>query len=142
MTIYISPYRRMAAMREAMNRMFEDGIGESGTHEREMMLAVDVVADDEAYEIVALVPGLEADDVNIEVLNNTVTLRGEFKSTAEGDDKFLVDELPAGRFSRVVTLPTALDPSKAEASVKNGVLHLRIPKAEAHRPKSIKVVAA
>jgi len=142
MTIYISPYRRMAAMREAMNRMFEDGIGESGTHEREMMLAVDVVADDEAYEIVALVPGLEADDVNIEVLNNTVTLRGEFKSTAEEDDKFLVDELPAGRFSRVVTLPTALDPSKAEASVKNGVLHLRIPKAEAHRPKSIKVVAA
>jgi len=142
MTIYISPYRRMAAMREAMNRMFEDGIGESATHEREMMLAVDVVADDEAYEIVALVPGLEADDVNIEVLNNTVTLRGEFKSTAEEDDKFLVDELPAGRFSRVVTLPTALDPSKAEASVKNGVLHLRIPKAEAHRPKSIKVVAA
>ena len=142
MTIYISPYRRMAAMREAMNRMFEDSIGESATHEREMMLAVDVVADDEAYEIVALVPGLEADDVNIEVLNNTVTLRGEFKSTAEEDDKFLVDELPAGRFSRVVTLPTALDPSKAEASVKNGVLHLRIPKAEAHRPKSIKVVAA
>jgi len=132
----------MAAMREAMNHMFEDSIGDSASHEREMMLAVDVVADDEAYEIVALVPGLEADDVAIEVLNNTVTLRGEFKSTAKEDDKFLVDELPAGRFSRVVTLPTALDPSKAEASVKNGVLHLRIPKAEAHRPKSIKVVAA
>jgi HSP20 family protein len=142
MTIYISPYRRMAAMREAMNRMFEDSIGESASHEREMMLAVDVIANDEAYEIVALVPGLEADDVNIEVLNNTVTLRGEFKSTAKEDDKFLVDELPAGRFSRVVTLPTALDPSKAEANVKNGVLFLRIPKAEAHRPKSIKVVAA
>ena len=76
------------------------------------------------------------------MLNNTVTLRGEFKSTAKEDDKFLVDELPAGRFSRVVTLPTALDPAKAEASVKNGVLHLRLPKAEAHRPKSIKVVAA
>src|SRR5574341_2217551 len=108
MTIYISPYRRMAAMREAMNRMFEDGIGETASHEREMMLAVDVVADDEAYEIVALVPGLEADDVAIEVLNNTVTLRGEFKSTAKEDDKFLVDELPAGRFSRVVTLPTLI----------------------------------
>jgi HSP20 family protein len=129
-------------MREAMNRMFEDSIGENAAHEREMMLAVDVMAYDEAYEIVALVPGLEADDVNIEVLNNTVTLRGEFKSTAKEEDKFLVDELPAGRFSRVVTLPTALDPAKAEASVKNGVLHLRIPKAEAHRPKSIKVVAA
>ena len=142
MTIYISPYRRMAAMRNAMNRMFEDSLVETAPHEREMTLAVDVIADDEAYEIVALVPGLEADDVAIEVLNNTVTLRGEFKSTAKEDDKFLVDELPAGRFSRVVTLPTALDPAKAEASVKNGVLHLRLPKAEAHRPKSIKVVAA
>lgn len=142
MTIYISPYRRMAAMRNAMNRMFEDSIVESASHEREMMLAVDVLTEDEAYDIVALVPGLEAEDVNIEVLNNTVTLRGEFKNTAKEESKFLVDELPAGRFSRVITLPTALDPSKAEASVKNGVLNLRVPKAEAHRPKSIKVVAA
>jgi len=142
MTIYISPYRRMAAMRETMNRMFEDSIVESASHEREMMLAVDVMADDEAYEIVALVPGLEAEDVSIEVLNNTVTLRGEFKSTAKEENKYLADELPAGRFSRVITLPTALDPAKAEASVKNGVLHLHVPKAEAHRPKTIKVIAA
>ncbi len=142
MTIYISPYHRMAAMRNAMTRMFEDSIVETISHEREMMLAVDVIADDEAYEIVALVPGLEAEDVNIEVLNNTVTLRGEFKNTTKEENKFLVDELPAGRFSRVITLPTALDPAKAEASVKNGVLRLHVPKAEAHRPKSIKVVAA
>jgi HSP20 family protein len=142
MTIYISPYRRMATLRDAMNRMFEDSIAETTSTEREMMLAVDVQAEDEAYEIVALVPGLEADDLNIEILNNTVALRGEFKSTAKEDVKYLVSELPAGRFSRVVTLPTALDPSKAEASLKNGVLHLRVPKAEAHRPKSIKIVTA
>ena len=142
MTIYISPYRRMAAMREAMNRMFEDSIVDPASHEREMMLAVDVMADDEAYDIVALVPGLEAEDVSIEVLNNTVTLRGEFKNTAKEENSYLVDELPVGRFSRVVTLPTALDPAKAEASVKNGILRLHVPKAEAHRPKTIKVIAA
>jgi HSP20 family protein len=142
MTIYISPYRRMAAMREAMNRMFEDSIVDSASQEREMMLAIDVVTDDESYEIVALVPGLEAEDINIEVINNTVTLRGEFKSTVSEDNKYLVAELPSGRFSRVVTMPTALDSAKAEANIKNGVLHLRVPKAEAHRPKSIKVVAA
>jgi HSP20 family protein len=142
MTIYISPYRRMATLREAMNRLFEDSLTETTAPEREMMLAVDVVADDESYEIVSLVPGLNADDLSIEILNNTVTLRGEFKSTAKEDSKYLVSELPAGRFSRVVTLPTALDPAKAEASIKDGVLHLSIPKAEAHRPKSIKVVAA
>lgn len=142
MTIYISPYRRMATLRNMMNRMFEESLDETPNGEREMMLAVDVKAEDEAYDIVALVPGLEPEDINIEIINNTVTLRGEFKSVSDEDGKSLVNELPAGRFRRVITLPVALDSSKTEASIKNGVLHLRVPKAEAHRPKSIKVVAA
>ena len=141
MTLYISPYRRMSTLRDAMNRLFEDSIAESTPNEREMMLAIDVLANDEAYEIVALVPGLDAEDVNIEVINNTVSLRGEFKSTSHEDAKYLVAELPTGRFSRVITLPTTLDPVKAEANIRNGVLHLWVPKAEAHRPKSIKVHA-
>lgn len=141
MTIYISPYRRMATLRDAMNRLFEDSISETNANEREMMLAVDVQVEDEAYHITALVPGLAGDDLGIEILNNTITLRGEFRSTSKEDNKYLVSELPAGRFSRVITLPTALDPSKTEASIRNGVLNLRIPKAEAHRPKSIKVIS-
>ncbi len=142
MTFYISPYRRMATLRNMMNRMFEESLDETPNGEREMMLAVDVKAEDEAYDIVALVPGLEPEDINIEIINNTVTLRGEFKSVSDEDGKSLVNELPAGRFRRVITLPVALDSSKTEASIKNGVLHLRVPKAEAHRPKIIKVVAA
>jgi HSP20 family protein len=131
----------MSTLRDAMNRLFEESVAESAPNEREMMLAIDVLADDEAYEVVALVPGLDAEDLNIEVINNTVTLRGEFNSTASEDSKYLVTELPAGRFSRVITLPTSLDPAKAEANIRNGVLRLRVPKAEAHRPKSIKVNA-
>jgi HSP20 family protein len=87
-----------------------------------------------------MVPGVEADQIDIEILNNTVTMRGEFQEEQE-ETKYLVCELPAGRFSRVITLPTALDPAKAEASLKNGVFTLRVPKAEAHRPKVIKVNA-
>ena len=142
MTVYISPYRRMATMRDAMNRLIEDNLAESTSTEREMMLAVDVLTGEDTYEIVALVPGLEADDLNIEVLNNTVSLRGEFKNTVKEGSKYLVSELPTGRFSRVITLPTTLEPSKAEASIKNGVLKLVVPKAEAHRPKTIKVNVA
>jgi HSP20 family protein len=141
MTVYISPYRRMATLREAMNRLIEDNMAETTSQEREMMLAVDVLTNEDAYEIVALVPGLEADELNIEVMNNTVSLRGEFKNIASEDAKYLVSELPAGRFSRVITLPTALESGKAEASIKNGVLRLLVPKAEAHRPKTIKVNA-
>jgi HSP20 family protein len=140
MTMYVSPYRRVARMREAMNRLLEENMGEiEQVNEREMLLAVDVQAEDEAYLIKALVPGLDAEDINVEILNNTVTIRGEFQGDQEEDAKFLTCELPSGRFSRVITLPTTLDPTKAEASLRNGVFALRIPKAEAHRPKVIKV---
>jgi HSP20 family protein len=122
-----------------MNRLIEDNMAETAPQEREMMLAVDVLTNEDAYEIIALVPGLESDELNIEVMNNTVSLRGEFNGIVGEDAKYLVSELPAGRFSRVITLPTALEPGKAEASIKNGVLRLLVPKAEAHRPKTIKV---
>jgi HSP20 family protein len=138
MTYYVTPYHRMAAMRHAMNHWFENNLAEQPT-EREMCLSVDVKAGDEAYEITSLVPGLTADDLDIEVINDTVTIRGEFKSTDEDGVKYLVSELPDGKFSRTLTLPTAVDPDHVEASIKNGVLSLRIPKAEADRPKTIKV---
>ena len=91
------------------------------------------------YVITSLVPGLEADAINVEVLNNTVAIRGEFQAVEREGEKYLLCELPAGRFSRIITLPVALDSAKAEASLKNGVFTLRVPKAEAHRPKVIKV---
>jgi HSP20 family protein len=142
MTMYVSPYRRVARMREAMNRLLEENMGEvEQVNEREMLLAVDVQAEDEAYVVRALVPGLEADDINVEIINNTVSIRGEFRNLQEEETQYLTCELPAGRFSRVITLPTSLDPGKAEASLRNGVFTLRIPKAEAHRPKVIKVNA-
>jgi HSP20 family protein len=139
MTMYISPYRRMSHLREAMNRLMEENMTEPTQTEREMQLAVDVLAEDEAYTITALIPGVDADDINIEVLNNTIAIRGEFKDMERQDSKYLVCELPSGRFNRVITLPTALDPAKAEASLKNGIFTLRVPKAEAHRPKVIKI---
>lgn len=139
MTFYVTPYRRMAAMRNAMNRWFEEASADNDADQREMLLAVDLKASDEAYNITALVPGLDANDLDIEVLNNTVTIRGEFKTADEDSKKYLVCELPNGRFTRTITLPTETDSSKVEASIKNGVLSLRIPKAEAARPKAIKV---
>jgi len=139
MTFYISPYNRMAAMRHAMKHMYNDTIVDRTSGECEMLLAVDVQAVEDAYNITALVPGLDAEDLEIETLNNTVTIRGEFKSCSEDQAKYLVSELPSGHFSRVISLPTATDASKVEATIKNGVLSLHVPKAEADRPKAIKV---
>lgn len=141
MTMYISPYRRMTNLRRAMNRMIEESITETSPVEREMLLAVDVQADDEGYNFTALVPGLEADDINVEIINNTVSLSGEFKSTKNEDSRYMMSELPAGPFRRVIKLPTALEAAKTEASIQNGVLNLRVLKAESHRPQTIKVIA-
>jgi HSP20 family protein len=141
MTLYISPYRRIARLRDAMDRLWDENLAENSQSERELTLAIDVVSEEDGYAIRAFVPGLDSEDLNIEILNNTITLRGEFKLEEQESAKYIASELPQGRFSRVISLPVGVDASKAEASLKNGVLVLRVPKAEAHRPKTIKVSA-
>jgi len=123
-----------------MGRRLEERIPTRNVSAREKVLAVDVKADEEAYTISALIPGIEADEINVEILKNTVSIRGEFNDDEENEqEKFLVSELPAGRFYRELTLPTTMDSSKADASLKNGVFTLRVPKAEVDRPKMIKI---
>jgi HSP20 family protein len=139
MTMYVSPYRRIANLQRIMDRVLDENNSDRAPVERQMSLPVDVRSDDEAFNIQAFVPGLEADDLNIEVLKNTVSIRGEFKSQEDENVKYLTSELPQGRFSRVITLPVEVDASKVEASIKNGALQLRVPKAEESRPHTIKV---
>lgn len=139
MNMYISPYRRLSNLRETMDRLIEESMADAKPTEREMTLAVDVRTADDDFVIRALVPGLQAEDLNIEILNNTVTIRGEFKNEETENAKFLTCELPEGRFARVIALPVAVNSSKTEANLKDGVLTLRVPKAEAHRPKSINI---
>ena len=139
MTMYISPYRRLATLREAMDRALEESLSEKTTNEREMLLAADVIVEPEAFIINAFVPGLDAEDLNIEIVNNTISVRGEFKNSYEDNTKYMTCERPSGRFARVITLPVDIDANHAEANIKNGFLTLRVPKAEEMRPKSIKV---
>jgi len=101
-------------------------------------LPVDVRDEDEAYVLTAFVPGLTAEELNIQVLDDTVSVEGEYK---HDENQYLLTELPSGVFQRALRLPTALDADKAEASIDNGVLTLRLPKAESARPKVIKVAA-
>jgi HSP20 family protein len=103
---------------------------------RDFNLPVDVREDEDAYILNALVPGLKADDLNIQVLDDVVTITGEF--TAD-ESEYLVCELPHGSFRRTLRLPVPLDASKAEANITEGVLTLRLAKAESARPRTIKV---
>ncbi len=141
MTLYrIDPFRRMERLMDAMDRLMESSVVPvSDTRQRGVRIPLNVKAEEDAFVITAWVPGLEADDLHIEVLEDTVVLEGEFKAPeAEG---LLLQEIPVGPFKRVITLPTPLEPGKAEAELTDGVLILRLPKADAVRPKEIKVVA-
>jgi len=142
----LSIYRPMRLI-DAMNRLFDESVLHPYDRpyvadERAYALLLDVIARDDEYVITAAVPGLKPDDLSVEVLGETVTIRGEIKSEQNGEqDGYLLQERRYGKFSRTLNFPVELDGAKAEASVENGVLTLRVPKAETARPKMIKVKA-
>ncbi|MCS6910347.1 MAG: Hsp20/alpha crystallin family protein [Anaerolineales bacterium] len=143
MSLTIRPFYRPGRLTEIMDRLFDEAFnrtwGSFPTVDG-FSIPVDILAKDDEYIVYANVPGLRAEDLNVEVLGNSVTLRGEiFAPASEEKNNWLLQERVVGKFSRSFTLPAELDNTKAEANLENGVLTLRLPKAEAARPKSIKV---
>jgi HSP20 family protein len=104
-------------------------------------IPVDVHADSDEFVITAMVPGLTADDLEVEILDDVVSLRAEIKPEENGDGEYLLRERAFGRFARSLRLPDPVDASKVDASVENGLLKLRIPKAEEAKPKKISIKA-
>ena len=99
-------------------------------------LAVNIRDEDDAFVLTALVPGLKADDLNIQVLEDVVRVEGEFPADENG---YLMQELPNGSFRRELRLPSTIDSEKIEAKIADGVLTLHLPKAESAKPKKIKI---
>jgi len=106
----------------------------------EVSFPLDIQDEAEAYLVSALLPGVSVDDLNIQIQNDVVSIQGELKHERDEKATYLVRERPSGKFSRSIELPDPVDSSKAEASLVNGVLTLRLPKAEEARPRSIKVI--
>lgn len=105
----------------------------------EIIFPIDIKASNDAFELTALLPGISPDDLSIQIQDDTVILQGELKYQRDLNSTYLLTERPSGRFSRVLTLPTQLASNGAEADLSNGVLVLRIPKAESAKPRTIKV---
>ena len=101
-------------------------------------LPVDIRDDGEAYILTAYDPGLKAEDLNIQIVEDTLSIEGKF-GNQEGE--YLLSELPAGSFRRTLRLPTVLDADKTEASIEGGILTLRVPRSETARPKNIPVTS-
>lgn len=108
-----------------------------------VVMPVDVRADDESFTIEADLPGYSTDDLTINVLENVVSIRAEKAERDEAElQGYLRVERRQGVLARSFRLPSSLDAEKAEASLVDGVLTLRIPKAESAKPKRISINAS
>ncbi len=106
--------------------------------EREVWPAIDIAEDENNITVKAEVPGCKPDDIDISVQGNTLTISGEKKHEEEKREKgYFYEERNYGSFRRDLTLSSEVDASKVDASYKNGILTLKLPKSE--RAKAVKV---
>jgi HSP20 family protein len=109
-------------------------------NERPVWPAVDVSEDDNAITVKAEVPGCKSDDIDVSVQGNTLTISGEKKHEEEKKEKgYYHFERASGSFRRDITLPADVDPSKVDASCKDGVLTLVLPKEAKARAVKVKI---
>ncbi|MBI3787876.1 MAG: Hsp20/alpha crystallin family protein [Ignavibacteriales bacterium] len=102
--------------------------------------AVDVAEQDDQYVVKIELPGVNKDDVKITLESNILTVRGEKKQEKEiKEDSYHRMERSYGSFQRSFTLPTMVKSDKIDASFKDGILTVRLPKAEEAKPKQIEV---
>lgn len=115
---------------------FLPGIG-TGSYPR-----VNVSEDDGHYFIEALVPGVKAENLDLNVMQRNLTLAGEREEAEDRDYTWHRHERGAGKFLRTIDLPSNIDTTKVDAEFKNGVLSITLPKMESDRPKKISLKAS
>lgn len=139
------PYREMISLRQAMDRMFEDTFLWPARSQYEMSggnLPLDIYQTKNDVVVKAALPGMKPEEVDISISGETLTIKGEHKEEKEiKEAEYIRREHRYGTFSRTVTVPVAIQSDKAQATFENGILTLTLPKAEAVRPKQIKVKA-
>ncbi|MGZ9166525.1 MAG: Hsp20/alpha crystallin family protein [Anaerolineales bacterium] len=138
------PVREMMTLREAMDRLFDDAFT------RPLNLrdggwsapAVDMYQTDDEVVVKAALPGFKADEVQINVTGDVLSLRGEMKQQEEKEERaWHIREQRWSSFERSIALPTEVTADKAVADFENGVLTITLPKAEEVKPKTISVKA-
>jgi HSP20 family protein len=142
------PFREMVTLREAMANLLEDSVvaprgaqaGVAGN------LAVDIKETPDNFVVTAALPGVKPEDVNISVLGETLRIQAETKEEHEeakgngnANSRWLVRERRYGMVQRVLSLPSQVKADEAQATFEHGVLTLTLPKAEAAKPRAIKI---
>jgi HSP20 family protein len=139
------PFRELISLREAMDRLLEESFvrpfGLLGPSRFESF-ALDMYETENDLVVKASLPGVKPEDIDVSVSGDLLTIKAEVKEEKEvKEENYFRRERRFGTFCRSVTLPIEVDIDKAKAEYENGVLTLTFPKAEAVKPKVIKVKA-
>ena len=130
------PFRDLRALQDRMSTILEDS---PLAPDASTFPPIDIRRDADAVHVTAEVPGVALDGIQITVLGDTLTLEGERKGPAVEAERYHRRERRAGKFKRVVTLPDRVDADRIEATLKDGILRIHLPKAESAKPRTIKV---
>ncbi len=142
------PFRDLVSLREAMDRLFETSFVQPRVRVRwpapvgMESLAVDMYETDDAIVVKTAVPGVKPEDLDVSIVGDTLTIRGETKAEEEiKKENYIRRECRRGSFCRSLVIPLSVVADEAEAEFENGILTLTLPKAEEVKPKMIKVKA-
>lgn len=140
------PLRDIMSLRNAMDQLFEESFVRPArgwvTSEIGLAVPMDMYESDGNVVLKASLPGLKAEDVDVTITGDALTIKGEFKAEGEGErDSVHFQERRYGAFQRTIRLPTEVDTEAVEAEFKDGLLTLTLPKTEEAKPKRISVKA-
>jgi HSP20 family protein len=136
------PFREAVTLREAMDRLFEDSYTPASRRDQAAAqvwrLPLDAYVTAEEIIVLANMPGVKPEAVEITIEGDTLTIRGERPAPIENVN-YVMQERSFGKFQRTLNINIPVDANRAEARYDNGLLTLVIPKAEAAKPKVIQV---
>lgn len=139
----LDPVTGLMTLQRELERAFQSPFGEAtGPSGRGVFPPVNVFSDPDGYVVKVEVPGIPAEQLEIEGHGRTLTISGKRDVAAPQGGSFHRRERGAGQFARSLQLPEDLDLGRAEATHKQGVLTIRIPKREEAKPRQINVKAA
>ncbi|MBI4228522.1 MAG: Hsp20/alpha crystallin family protein [Deltaproteobacteria bacterium] len=139
------PWRDFGSLQGRINKMFDDTMRSVTPGDEELATgawspAVDIHETDDTYVVSADLPGLNKEDIHIDVEDNTITIKGEKKFEEKVPrDKYIRVERTYGTFVRSFSLPQNVDSKKIKATFKDGILDLTLPKKEEAKPKKIAI---
>jgi HSP20 family protein len=136
-----SIWREMDQLQREMNRLMGSSVGK-GALRASSFPAINIWTGDDEMIVSAELPGLKAKDIDLNITADVLVLSGErYPDQIEGGSKYHRKERSHGKFSRTIQLPFMIDPGKAKAEFKNGILQVTLVRAEADKPKKITVKA-